>query len=233
MWPCSTSGLHLPEEEGEQQGADVGPVDVGVGEDHDLVVADLGEVELVVAHAGADGGDQRLDLGVLQHAVEAGPLDVEDLAPDGEDGLDPGVAGVLGRAAGGLALDDEQLATPRRCRDEQSASLPGRPAPSRADLRRVSSRAWRAARRARDAWIALATTWRASAGCSSSHSAELVVGGPLDQRAHEDVAELGLGLALELGVAQLHADDGGEALPDVLALEVVVLLLEQVLAARA
>ena len=41
-------------------------------------------------------------------------------------------------------------------RDEQSASLPGRPAPSRADLRRVSSRAWRAARRARDAWMRLA-----------------------------------------------------------------------------
>jgi hypothetical protein len=39
--------LHLPEEEGEQQGADVGPVDVGVGQDDDLVVADLGDVEVL------------------------------------------------------------------------------------------------------------------------------------------------------------------------------------------
>ncbi len=63
----------------------------------------------------------------------------------------------------------------------QSVSLPGSPAPSRADLRRVASRAERAAIRAWAAWVALATTWRASVGCSSSHSAKLVVGRPLDQ----------------------------------------------------
>ena len=48
--------------------------------DH-LVVADLGDVELV-ADAAADGGDEGLDLDVLEHLVEPGPLDVEDLAPD-------------------------------------------------------------------------------------------------------------------------------------------------------
>ena len=41
------------------------------------------------------------------------------------------------------------------------------------------------------------------------------------------VAQLGLGLALELRLAQLHRDDGGQALADVVAREVVVLLLEQ------
>ncbi len=60
---------------------------------------------------------------------------------------------------------------------------------------------------------------------------QLLVGGPLDQRAHRDVAQLGLGLALELRLAQLHRDDGGEALADVLAEEVVVLLLQQALGA--
>src|SRR5674476_790002 len=40
--------------------------------------------------------------------------------------------------------------------DEQSTSFPGSPAPSRALLRRVRSRAWRAAIRAREAWTALA-----------------------------------------------------------------------------
>ena len=58
----------------------------------------------------------------------------------------------------------------------------------------------------------------ASVGFSSSQSAELLVGGLLDERAHRDVAELALGLALELRVAQAHRDDGGEALADVLAL---------------
>ena len=40
----------------------------------------------------------------------AGPLDVEDLAADRQDRLGARVAGVDGGAAGGVALDDEQLA---------------------------------------------------------------------------------------------------------------------------
>ena len=82
--------LHLAEEEREQQGADVAAVDVGVAQQDDLVVADLGDVELL-ADAGADGRDQRLDLVVLEHLVEAGPLDVEDLAADRAGS--PGCAG--------------------------------------------------------------------------------------------------------------------------------------------
>ena len=52
----------------------------------------------------------------------------------------------------------------------QSASLPGRPAISSAPLRRVISRALRAASRARAASIILLTTARASCGCSSRYS---------------------------------------------------------------
>jgi hypothetical protein len=70
-----------------------------------------------------------------------------------------------------------------------------------ADLRRVRSRAARAAIRARAAWLAL-------------------------------VAQLGLGLPLELRLGQLDRDDRGQALADVLAGEVVFLLLEQLLVAR-
>ena len=49
-----------------------------------------------------------------------------------------------------------------------------------------------------------------------------------DQRAHLRVAQLRLGLALELGLLQLDADDAGQALPHVLAGEVLVVLLEDV-----
>src|ERR1700688_3260713 len=93
--PTFDERLHLPEEEGEQQGPDVRPVDIGVGQDDDLVVPDLGDVELV-GQSGPDGRDQRLDLGVLEHLVDTGPLDVQDLAADRQDGLQPRVAGVLG-----------------------------------------------------------------------------------------------------------------------------------------
>ena len=56
-------------------------------------------------------------------------------------------------------------------RVEQSASLPGISADSSSDLRRVRSRAWRAAIRACAACVDLVTMALASFGCSSSHSA--------------------------------------------------------------
>ena len=44
-----------------------------------------------------------------EHAVEARALDVEDLALQRQDRLGLAVAALLGRAAGGVALDDEQF----------------------------------------------------------------------------------------------------------------------------
>ena len=57
-------------------------------------------------------------------------------------------------------------------RTEQSASLPGRVEFSSADLRRVRSRALRAASRAREAETDFVTILRASAGFSSRNSAK-------------------------------------------------------------
>jgi hypothetical protein len=54
-------------------------------------------------------GDQRADFGAGQHAVETRALDVEDLALQGQDRLGLAVAALLGRAAGGVTLDDEQF----------------------------------------------------------------------------------------------------------------------------
>ncbi len=55
-----------------------------------------------------------------------------------------------------------------------------------------------------------------------------VIGGPLNQRSHLDVAQLGLGLTLELRIGQADAEDGGQPLANVLALEIVVVVLEEV-----
>src|SRR3990172_5354983 len=93
---------HVAEEEGEVEGADVGAVHVGVGHDDDAVVAELGGVELL-AEAGAEGGDHRLDRLVGEHLVGAGLLDVEDLAEQGQDRLEAAVAALLGGGAGGGA----------------------------------------------------------------------------------------------------------------------------------
>ena len=109
MWPRSMQLRHLPVEERQQQRADVRAVDVRVRHDDDAVIAQLGEVELVLADAAAERRDQRADLRRRQHLVEARALDVQDLALQRQDRLRAPIAALLGGAAGRVALDDEEL----------------------------------------------------------------------------------------------------------------------------
>src|SRR5579862_5326441 len=221
--------LHVPEEEGEQQRPDVAPVDVGVVEHDDLVVADLRDVE-VLAEAAADRCDQRLDLRVLQHLVDPGPLDVQDLAPDREDRLGSRVPRVLRRATRRVALHDEELALPavaRRTVDE----LPRQPravepglAPRQVTRLLGGDAGPLGEERLLHDLVRLGRVLLEPLG-------ELLVGGALDERPDRDVAELRLGLSLELGVLQSYRHDGGEPLADVLPVEVLLLLLQ--LVARA
>ena len=111
----------------------------------------------------------------------------------------------------------------------QSVSLPGRPAPSRADLRLVASRAERAASAGMGGLGRLGDHLAGLGRVLLEPLGQLLVGRPLDQRADGHVAELGLGLALELRIDQLDRDDGGQALTDVLAEQVVLLFLQVVL----
>src|SRR6266511_1382140 len=106
--PLRDQLLQLTEEERQQERAYVTAIYIRVSHDNHLVVPDLLALE-VLADAGADGGDERLDLLVLEHAVDAGALDVEDLPPDRQDRLDAWVARPLGAAPGAVAFDDEQL----------------------------------------------------------------------------------------------------------------------------
>ncbi len=79
--------------------------------------------------------------------------------------------------------------------------------------------------------IDFCTIWLASVGCSSSHSPSFSLVAFSTSERIETLPSLRLGLTLELRVAELHRDDRREALADVLAEEVVVLLLEQALPA--
>ena len=118
-------------------------------------------------------------------------------------------------------------------RTEQSASLPGRVEFSSADLRRVRSRALRAASRAWAASTDLRMTAARLGGVLLEELGEPLVDGRLHEALDRRVAELGLRLPLELRLAELHRDDRREPLADVLALEVLVLLLELARSARA
>src|SRR3546814_10947293 len=100
---------HLAIEEGEQQRADVRAVDVGVGHDDDLVIAQFCKVEFV-ADAGAERLDQRADFLGRDDPVETRAFDIQYLALQRQDRLDVAVAALLGRSARRIAPDQEKLA---------------------------------------------------------------------------------------------------------------------------
>ncbi len=62
--------------------------------------------------AGAEGGDDRLNLGVLQDPIDAGLFDVDDLAAQRKDRLEHRVAPTLGRAAGRITLHHIEFRCP-------------------------------------------------------------------------------------------------------------------------
>ncbi len=89
-------------------------VDVGIGHDDDLVVGEFGEVDclgvFLCAYADAQRAEHGLYLLVVEHAVLHGFLHVENLASQRKYGLELAVASLLGGAACGVALDEEYLA---------------------------------------------------------------------------------------------------------------------------
>ena len=99
---------HLAEEEGHQQRRDVRAVDVGVGHDDDLVVAQS-VLAIRLAVAAAERVDQVGELLVGAQLVGGGADRVQDLAAQRQDRLGLADARLLGRAAGGIALDQEDL----------------------------------------------------------------------------------------------------------------------------
>ena len=61
-------------------------VNIGIGHDDYLVIAQLFDVELI-AYAGAQCHDERVELIVAVNFVGSGLFDIEHLAPHGKDGL--------------------------------------------------------------------------------------------------------------------------------------------------
>ena len=117
-------------------------------------------------------------------------------------------------------------------RSWQSASLPGSAMPSSAPLRMTRSRALRAASRARAAVTRFLDDPSPVGGVLLEVLDDALGDRLLDDALDVGVAQLGLGLALELRIGQLDADDRGEALAHVVAGEVRLLLREGARLAR-
>ena len=94
----------------------MGAVHVRVGHDHDLVIAQFGDVEVVSISLGksaAERIDHGFDLRVGKHFVYCGFFHVKDLPPDGKDCLVIPVSGSLCGTACGISLYNEDLALGR------------------------------------------------------------------------------------------------------------------------
>ena len=95
--------IHLAVEKCQQQGADVGAVDVGVGHDHNLVIPTLAEVGLDT-DAGTNRRDHAANLLVGEHLVVTAFIGIDDLAAEREDRLILTPPATLSRTAGRITL---------------------------------------------------------------------------------------------------------------------------------
>ncbi len=78
-----------------------------------MVVAQLVRVEFSGSNAATERDDQGAYFGTGQHFVKARLFNVEDFAFQRQDRLGTTISALLGRTAGGVALDQEQLRTAR------------------------------------------------------------------------------------------------------------------------
>src|SRR5579883_3460764 len=210
---------HVAEEEGEQQGADVRAIDVGVGHEDDLAVADFGGIEVVFGDAGAEGGNHGADFFVRQHFVVAGLFDVEDFALEREDGLEAAVAALFGGAAGGFALDQEQFAAIRLAL-RAVGELAGEASAIEGAFAAGEVAGLAGGLAGAGGFDRLVDDLAGDGGVLLEEGAQLFV----DERLH-DAGDVGVpfafGLAFELGLGKFDADDGDQAFADVIAGEVL------------
>ena len=200
-------------------------VHVRVGHDDDLGVAELGDVEIVLADAGAERGDEGADFFVAEHLVDARFFDVQDFAAQRQNRLVAAVAALLGRAAGGIALDQEQLAA-RRIFFLAIGQLAGQAARIERAL-------------APRQLAGLARRFAGARGVNRLGANLAAHGGILLEMLHQllvhearhrglDIAvQLAFRLPFKLRLRQLDADDPHQAFAHVLTLKVFLHVLEQ------
>ena len=217
---------HLTIEEGEQQRADMRAVDVCVGHDDDLVVAQLFEVEILAADAGAQRLDERADFLRREHAIEARALDVQDLALEREDRLIMAIAPLLGRSACGVTLDEEEFGLGRI-----AFLAVGKLAGERGDIHHPlapGKLARLAGGFARGGGVNHLLDDRLGVrGIFLEPFGHLVRHQAFERLAHLGRDELVLGLRAELGIGQLDRDDRGQPFAHVVAGERDLFLLQQ------
>ena len=199
-------------------------VDIGIGHDDDLVVAELVDVcflgihflltFLLYAEAYAEGLDDVVHFLAFESLVPHGLFDVEDFSAQGENGLCGTATALFGRTSGGVSLDEEEF------------RLFGHLALAVGKFSGKSASAHRAAALYGFACLAGGNACRGGknhlvyndaclAGVFLKVIAEGFTDGGIHNTHHFGVAKFGLGLSFELGLCHLDADDGGKTFAEV------------------
>ena len=197
-------------------------VHVGVRHNDDFMIPELIGVELV-PDARPQGGDDGLELVVSVDLIHPGLFHVQHFAPQGEDGLEPGIPALGGGASGGIALDDINF---RQLRVVLVAvpELVGHGRAAEGGLAADGLPGLLGGLPGAAGGEGLVQNHPPHLGVLLQENVQLFRHDVVHQGADFAVAQLGLGLALELGVGELHGNDAGEALPAVLAGDLLVVL---------
>ena len=100
---------HLTEEERQKQGPNVRPVDVRVGHNDDLVVAQFVDVKLVTSNARAKRHHKVTDFLGAEHTVKTGAFNVEDFTLERQNRLCATVTACLRRPTSRVTLHEEDF----------------------------------------------------------------------------------------------------------------------------
>ncbi len=122
---------HMAVKKRQEQCADVRTVHVGVSHDDDFVIAELGDVEIIVPDAAAERRDHRAHFGVLQHFLQPRFFDVQNFSADRQNRLESAIAAAFSRASGRIPFHDVDLAK-RRIALLAIGQFPGKPGANRA-----------------------------------------------------------------------------------------------------
>jgi len=99
---------HVPIQEGQQQRANVGAVYISISHNDYLVIASLPKIKVVINPC-TQRCDHRSNLVIIQGLVKAGLLHIDNLAAEGQNGLEASLPSLFGRTPSRISLHDEEL----------------------------------------------------------------------------------------------------------------------------
>jgi len=221
--------LHVAEEKSHDQGVDMAAIDVGVGHDDDLMVAQLVEVEFLGVLFGANGHPQGgidvFDLLVFEDFVLHGLFDVEDFPAEGKDGLRAAVTALFGGAPSGIALHNEDFAF-HRIPFGAVAQFSGKAATGQGvfALHHLAGLTGSMTRLSRQDHLVHDDAGRTGILLQiiGQHLAHRLI-----YRSHHiGIPQFGLGLPFKLRFGYLHRDHRGESLPKIISIDLQLQLGE-------